>query len=937
MAENDVVIKVRVEDDGSARFFNELGEEIGRLDVATEQAQGGFTRLEARLTGLSSGVQLAKEAFNLLAGTVSTVFDGISRGAEVEDLSTSFQNLAREAGASGDALLNNLNAALSNTIPNLELMQQANELLIGGLAPDQIELVAKAARSLGEATGVSAKEGMNQLADSLLRGNDRALKTLGIVVDNDKAFRDFAETIGTTSEKLSEQAKTLAIREAALKALAEQTSRLGDVTDDAGDRLDQLTSTLSNAKDAFFQALSNNEALNQSLTDLGTALRNVDFKAWADSIGIVISAAVEATTAIANLLNQVNQFAAGTDQFTKSLGRSSENFTLFDERLQGVIDLLSQDTKEATSKAIAEYNRLGATFQKMTEYGDLSFAVVQALNDEFFSTGKEVAAAAKNYGLLADTQQKLIPKIQTTTKNLVDQNKVITDQKKVFDDAKKRAEELGKANEVFTQSLRKLLGNDAIPGVTSALDELAFEFVVGSKSADEIESAIRDLLKSFDGSPDEIKKFQSALEGAFDGVAEEIKKADEAAAQYFDNLESQAQDAGSEIGGILSDSLGSFFEGDIQGGFKSIFTDLGQLAGKSLGQSLGTSIGGAFGGGIGGQLGGSLGGLLGGKLVDGIASLFDNEDAGTTARKAADKFFADAFDANRLLVVIEGQLTQIKDLVFKGDTLFGGLSDFETGTFDDFFATLPDSIRQGFAGVGLAFEELLGVSEDISGQIAAVLANNIGGSLNNLQLLVKASGKSFEELQGAVVDAFNDGKISVLEAQSALNGLAQTMQDGIPDAVGATTQAFSNFFAAGSKGGLALIDSIQDVGFEAEELGITTFPALADQLIASGQFTSEQVQAVFGALAATGIDTIEELTNATTQQLLPALASLEAQGFLAESVNDANSLVDALDRLPSEKNLTINIKTNLDSNTQEAINSGALSELRGTQGPAQSV
>ena len=199
-----------------------------------------------------------------------------------------------------------------------------------------------------------------------------------------------------------------------------------------------------------------------------------------------------------------------------------------------------------------------------------------------------------------------------------------------------------------------------------------------------------------------------------------------------------------------------------------------------------------------------------------VESIFGGEDAGTTARKAADKFFADAFDANRLQVIIDGQLKEISDLVFKGDSLFGGEVDFTDGTFSNFLASLPGEAQAAFNGVGLAFEDLLGIGQDVGGQLAAVFANNVGGSLNNLQLLVQSTGKSFEELRGFVVEAFLDGKISALEAQTALNGLAQVAQKGIPDAIGATVQAFDNLKAAGVKGGRALIDALQDIGFEAK-------------------------------------------------------------------------------------------------------------------------
>lgn len=338
-----------------------------------------------------------------------------------------------------------------------------------------------------------------------------------------------------------------------------------------------------------------------------------------------------------------------------------------------------------------------------------------------------------------------------------------------------------------------------------------------------------------------------------------------------------------------------------------------------------------------GDYGGMLGGIAGSisdsfapgtgpianSLVKGITGLFSGHDsAGTTARKSADKFFADAFDANRLAVIINGQLTDIKDLVFKGDSLFGGNSDFASDSFTHFFDGLEPAARQAFSGVGAGFEELLGVTDDISGQIGSVLANNIGGSLNNLQLLVESSGKSFEDLHKGVVDAFLDGKLSALEAQSALQGIAQIAQKGIPDGIGFTVQAFQNLEDAGKKGGRVSIDALQDIGFEAKELGLKDFPSLIKNLEASGKFSSATIQKVFDALKASGIDTIDKLTGATSEQLIPVLANLDTVEFpFKEAVADVNDLIKKVNELPNtiEKNLVFNVKVNADSAAAAAL------------------
>lgn len=349
--------------------------------------------------------------------------------------------------------------------------------------------------------------------------------------------------------------------------------------------------------------------------------------------------------------------------------------------------------------------------------------------------------------------------------------------------------------------------------------------------------------------------------------------------QIADELKVQFDGIADETASVIGDSLITAF----QTGLDLLATaisggqiDTGQLV-SNLSSTVGTIIGASFGGPAGAQIG-QIAGSFVGTVVNGLIEHFNSDTPGTTARKAADKFFADVFDANRLAIVVGDQLKQVTDLVFKGDTPFGGNADFASGGFDDFLTTLPANVQAGLKGVGAAFEELLGIGEDVAGQLAAVIANNIGGELNNLQLLVEATGKSFDELHNAVVEAFLDGKLSIEEAQIALEGLQQVSQAGIPGAIGDIAQAFRNLQAAASsgKGSRALVDAIRDIGVEAQEVGVRDLPTLANRLVQVFGFSAQQVANFFQAMKATGINSLQELANAGTEVAIALASNLQA-------------------------------------------------------------
>lgn len=343
---------------------------------------------------------------------------------------------------------------------------------------------------------------------------------------------------------------------------------------------------------------------------------------------------------------------------------------------------------------------------------------------------------------------------------------------------------------------------------------------------------------------------------------------------------SDTKSIGLEIGQAIAEGIGDALKIAFSKGSKS--DDWGQALGSVAGKTANIAATAALKETLGdfAPVAGEIAGALVGELTTALADAFGGKDTpGTTARKAADKWFAELFDAERLAVVVKGQVQRLDDLVFKGQSPFGGnISGFAKD--NNGFAALSqlNSAAQGqFNAVGSALEQLLGVASDISGQIAAMLVNNIGGSLENLQILVQQTGFSFEEMSNAIVESFYAGQLSIQETANALANLQGIFETGIPGAIGAVDEAWANFEAsvASGSGSRILIDSIRDIGAEAQELGITSFPQLADQMVRVFGFSANQVAAFFEAMKAVGIQSIQELINASTQDLINMAANYQ--------------------------------------------------------------
>lgn len=830
---NDLTIKVRVDEAGTLSYMNQLDGSIKKVENTAGSAGSGFAGFGAAIGGINPVTIAAGVAIAAVTAALYALPKAIQAASRVADITSSFDKAAEKAGTFGDVLTNQLTNAVDGTVSKLDLLKNSNELLQAGLRPDQIVQLTEATRSFADVLGTDTKGALDAVSDSLLRGNDKALKALGITVDNELATLKYKEANKLLGQQLTETQTVEANRIAVIAALVQKQAELGKATLDSGDALDRITNIVSNFITDALLAVGSNKELAIALNSVATSLSNIDFEPMIDGLSRVIAKVAEAVGAFANFSSDVINSISLIDKFFAEVDKTK-----------------------------------GTPLDQILGAGDAAAAVLfGTVIDNVSKKLKDAAVGADIFGDSLRRQREATQKakdeadkLSKTIKDKRDADKAAADATTAHANAMKAAAEAAHKEAAELVKLSAAL-DTAYSGETKLQAQLRGILT----SSGDATAAIAALGESLIKSGTSAGEFGSAVSSAINSSGELIDPS---------KLEAPTKAAGQSIGDILGSSIASaagdalttLFNGDA-------------IDGKALGASLGSSIG----GGIAESLApgtGPIGAALGSALGSAIGGLFSSKDGpGTAARKQADTFFADLFEANRLSVIINGELVQLKDLVF------GSGSTFADGSFDSLFASLPDTARQAFAGVGAAFEELLGVSEDIGGQIAAVLANNLVGgaddaanAINNLQLLLEATGKTAEEMGNAILKAFLDGKLSAEEAQNALAGVQQTLEKGIPGAVGAVGQAFNNMAAAGSRGGRALLDAIGDIGVEAKELGINDFPSLAAVMVNTFGISAQAVANFFEAAKAAGLKSVAELAAASQETLLAVATNVQAIG-----------------------------------------------------------
>lgn len=878
MAENtDVRIVVNVSGaDDSADKLKRADDALRQFESQSGGAGDGLTKLGAAFTGLNQGLELFQKGFSLVSGAFSNFIGIIERGDAVGDVAESFQSLTKATGETASVFLNQLNAATGDAISNFNLQKQAIEGLRAGAKPDEIIALAEAARVLGEQGGDTAQD-FDALSKAFETGRIAALQNKLGIIDTDKAQQELAETLGVTVDLLTDEAKVLANRQALIDAAKQRTAEFGLITKGTADNIKTFNKLYQDTLDKFALSISTNQKVAELFNQIGEAINAIDWDVYITGATRLIEITINAVQYLekfGDALNQINPITLTQSIGEKLVGALSGASTEIDR----INKLLEQKTPEALRAATDSFNKLIAGENKLSE----------------------------------TTKKALTPALAALYKELQKQQDKLGAAKRANDELKKTSEGLTGTTEklsvVFEEQAKTLKDKLIRAEIESA--QVKRDAI---KASEERAAAEREILDDMVAAQEE----RVASEREIARQQEEIQR------QSLDSLKQTAAEAG--------EALNSLLEGDTAA--------FGQQLGTFLTQNVASAIDSLVPG-----LGSFLGPLIekplqkvSKKLGDFISNVFGGGDsAGTKARKAVDGFFRDAFEAQRLGIIINEQLVALDSLVFKGDTLFGGTIQYADDAFKKFFESLPPLAQAAFGGVGRAFEGLTGVADAWADHLGALIANNIGGDLNNLQLLVKASGKSFEDLAGVIEQAFLRGELSANQAAQALLGIQTIAEDGIPGALGAVDEAFQNLIAAGKTGGATLIDALQDVGFEARELGIKDFAALEAEINRRIPGAEDTIRQLFQALQSTGIQSIEQLTSATVQQLIPALGQLEAVNFpFAEEAKNIRDLIEQVNSIPSniEKNLTFNIRSNVDSNTRALAERGVFNTAGVGQAP----
>lgn len=921
---DEMKIVVTAETTDAKTKLDELDQSIKKVSDSGETASGG-------------GLFSAKGAFLGLSAAAGTAVAGVAllssqldKAMQVQNLTSAFNSLQKSVGSDTVGAMQDLQVATGGMINNLDLMKSANQAVLLGVDKGNGDFpkLAAAAIKLGQAMGITAKEGIDSVVTGLGKGSKEVLDNLGVIISLDDAYKQYAKQIHKNVDALTELDKKQAVLTIGSQAIIDKANTMADTTSTAATEYQKLKVAISNASDEMTTAVGNSDSLELALKAIRIEIEKMpsNISTWVSWLEKAAAATRDAALTITDmLLPGYRQFLA----YIKDQAISAFTPKAYDlSRGLKAVSIGALEAAQSTEKANKYTLNFGESTLKLDNSLIRTNTAYKGLNDS------TIKASAGFNGLTLD--------LDKTHKKLV----------VVGDGSDKAKEKLYKLADIGKELSQKILGQD----LTQIVEELGQGFGDGAIKADQLTKILENSRDAFiklglsaqqadsiikgikltptptpnkpggttGGTPNLLGDLFSGIFGTPVAAGGSSGTADTAAATFAANLGLQVQNK-------LSDGIVAAFEGN----------DIGNSI-KGLAGSLASAVATSFGGPIAGSLA-QVGVSVAGSIIDQVSA--GKQISGADQTKAAlltggmSLFATAGYNA-----IIGGskspeeearkQIENFLESTLGENVIFGNFQD----NFADSFSNITGNAQSSFTAIGDIIRSLTGVSEEVGAQIGYILADNFGGTIDDLKYLVSDLGLTFEQVQDQMVQAFLSGDQTAQEVISTLAGLEEAFKPGLEGA-GQFTKAMDNLIASMGTGKESL-KSLKDLAVEFKETGGKTLGEFQNALEASGKYTSAQIQQLFQALSQRGITSLDQLAGASDLALIGIIADLQTLGFkfadsigggVKDSIDDINKLRDTISKLPEtiEKNIKINVSTNYSDSQAK----GALAQLTGNSSP----
>lgn len=245
---------------GAAQTYRTALSQITPNTIEANRATASLARAERDLENSSRGSATSlgglNQALTVLGGIGAAA--GIARatgelvqlGAQTEQTRARFDQLAQQAGTTGDAFLAALRQGSGGTISDTNLQLAAMKANLLGVADSAAELapLLAIARDRAQQMGISTEFAFDSIVTGLGRGSKLILDNVGVIVSAEQANERYAQSLGRTVASLTEEEKKQALVNEVLRQGQATIAATGGALDLTNTKIERLNANLDNLK-----------------------------------------------------------------------------------------------------------------------------------------------------------------------------------------------------------------------------------------------------------------------------------------------------------------------------------------------------------------------------------------------------------------------------------------------------------------------------------------------------------------------------------------------------------------------------------------------------------------------------------------------------------------------------------------------------------------
>ena len=198
-----------------ASLYAEIGAKTSGLEKGLASSKSGLTGLVKSFLPVITAAGALTAAYALLKKGI----EFSKEAAQFSRLEESSASMARSIGLDMDEVLEAVRSTSKGMVSDQDIMASSTRAMMLGVGSSASEMaqLMEVAAVRGRAMGLSATQAFNDIVTGIGRGSRMILDNLGIILDLDQVYGDYAATLGITAKALTEAQKKEAMTQAVIK------------------------------------------------------------------------------------------------------------------------------------------------------------------------------------------------------------------------------------------------------------------------------------------------------------------------------------------------------------------------------------------------------------------------------------------------------------------------------------------------------------------------------------------------------------------------------------------------------------------------------------------------------------------------------------------------------------------------------------------------